>query len=183
MNYYLDIETTGLDPKTSEIITIQYQKLDRSGKAAGELVILKAWESSEKDILVKFYDKFMEGNSDWSFIPCGYNIAFEQKFLLGRSMKYHDIPIINISKVPSIDLHPIGIMMNAGSFKGSGLNKISGKKGSGLEVLEFYSIKAYDKIEAYIIQEAREYIKLYAWLLNRMPELLQEFWKDLEVGK
>ncbi|KKK91948.1 hypothetical protein LCGC14_2707790, partial [marine sediment metagenome] len=36
VNYYLDIETTGLDPKTNKIITIQYQRLDsQTGEAVG----------------------------------------------------------------------------------------------------------------------------------------------------
>ncbi len=48
--HYLDIETTGLDPEIDQIITIQYQELDRNtGEAVGELTILKAWESSEKE--------------------------------------------------------------------------------------------------------------------------------------
>ena len=54
-SYYLDIETTGFDPKFDKIITIQYQQLDiASGKPIGNLIILKEWESSEKEILKKF---------------------------------------------------------------------------------------------------------------------------------
>ena len=30
MNYYLDIETTGLDPLHAKIITIQYMELERN---------------------------------------------------------------------------------------------------------------------------------------------------------
>ena len=30
MNYYLDIETTGLDPLQDKIITIQYMELERN---------------------------------------------------------------------------------------------------------------------------------------------------------
>ena len=42
MNYYLDIETTGLDPLHSKIITIQYMELERNtGKPVGPLKILK----------------------------------------------------------------------------------------------------------------------------------------------
>ena len=56
--FYLDIETTGLDPKKDKIITIQFQELERNtGKAIGELVILKEWESSEKEILEQFISK------------------------------------------------------------------------------------------------------------------------------
>ena len=35
-HYYLDIETTGLDPKIDQILTIQYQKISvHTGKSAG----------------------------------------------------------------------------------------------------------------------------------------------------
>ena len=44
MNYYLDIETTGLDPLQDKIITIQYMELERNtGKPVGPLKILKEW--------------------------------------------------------------------------------------------------------------------------------------------
>ena len=40
--YYLDIETTGLDPLQSKIITIQYMELERNtAKPVGPLNILK----------------------------------------------------------------------------------------------------------------------------------------------
>ena len=46
MNYYLDIETTGLDPLRDKIITIQYMELERNtAKSVGPLKILKEWES------------------------------------------------------------------------------------------------------------------------------------------
>ena len=55
MNYYLDIETTGLDELHNKIITIQYMELERNtAKPAGPLKILKEWESDEKTILTEF---------------------------------------------------------------------------------------------------------------------------------
>ena len=42
MNYYLDIETTGLNPFEHKIITIQYMELERNtAKPTGPLKILK----------------------------------------------------------------------------------------------------------------------------------------------
>jgi len=42
MNYYLDIETTGLDPLHAKIITIQYMELERNtAKPMSPLKILK----------------------------------------------------------------------------------------------------------------------------------------------
>ena len=47
--YYLDIETTGLDESSNDIITIQYQELERgSGRPIGNVTILKAWGGRRK---------------------------------------------------------------------------------------------------------------------------------------
>ena len=69
--FYLDVETTGLDPAKDRIITIQFQELDRyTGEAVGELVILKEWESSEKEILKEFIEKSgILDSYDFSFVP------------------------------------------------------------------------------------------------------------------
>ena len=71
-NYYLDIETTGLDEVQNEIVTIQWCELERNtGQKLGELQILKSWESSEKDILEKFADIVDLTNPyPFSFIRC-----------------------------------------------------------------------------------------------------------------
>ena len=175
-SFYLDIETTGLNPKESQILTIQFQELDRyTGEAKGELIILKAWESSEKEIIGKFIE-LSKINDDWkwNFIPHGYNLDFEHKFLMKRA-EFHGLPKIEVLGRPLIDLRHIGILMNNGEFKGSGLDKLTGKKGSGFDVIEMHSFGDYDKIEEYIKQEAKAYIEFYAWLRKKMPELLKQF--------
>ena len=49
MNYYLDIETTGLDPLQDKIITIQYMELERNtAKPISPLKILKEWNLMKK---------------------------------------------------------------------------------------------------------------------------------------
>jgi len=54
-NFYLDIETAGTDAERDQILTIQFQPLDRAtGRPIGDLRILKAWESSEKQIIGQF---------------------------------------------------------------------------------------------------------------------------------
>ena len=174
-NYYLDIETTGLDPEKSKIITIQFQELDAfSGKAKGELFILKSWESSEREILEKFIRLSGIRESKWNFVAHGYNLKFEHDFLMKKA-EFYGLPRIDILGGPCVDLHSIGIMMNGGWFKGSGWDDITGKVGDGLDILEMWTFDAYDKIEKYIRKEAVEYIRFYVWLKKRMPELLLEF--------
>ena len=181
-NFYLDIETTGLYPKDSKIITIQYQELDRnSGQAKGELVILKEWESSEKGILSEFICK--SGIADeypFSFIPMGYNLGFEHNFLIGRALA-NGLEPIDILHRPFIDLRAFGIIMNRGEFRGSGLDKISGKKISGMKIPEWYGKGEYGRIIDYIEDEAKAFIHLNAWLYRAMPEFLEKYRK--EIGK
>ena len=61
--YYFDIETYSPgerpNPETDKIITIQFQRIDlRTGEPKGELIILKEWESSEKEIVIQFFNQF-----------------------------------------------------------------------------------------------------------------------------
>ncbi|VVB76014.1 RNase_H superfamily protein [uncultured archaeon] len=179
-NFYFDIETTGLDPKLNKIITIQYQELDRStGKAVSELVILKEWESSEREILREFIEKSgINEGYDFAFIPTGYNLGFEHNFLKERTALHSFTPIDILNK-PFIDLRAFGILANKGEFKGSGLDKISGKKTDGRNVPLWYTKKEYDKIIEYIQNEAASFIHLYSWLHEKMPTWVGEYKKEL----
>jgi len=175
-NFYLDVETTGLDPNVDEILTIQYQELDRgSGAAIGPLIILKAWESSEKNIIERFLKEtsFLD-DYDFSFIPVGYNLGFEHKFLKRRA-EIHGLPEIDILNKPFIDLHGVGVLMNRGEFKGSGLDKLTGKDRDGIMVPIWNEHGDYDKIIEYIEMETREFLKFNVWLYKRMPELRVEW--------
>ena len=171
-NYYLDIETTGLDEVENKITTIQYVELERgTGKQLGELTILKEWELGEEGILRKFIeDSPISNKYDFGFVPVGYNLGFEHKFLLEKSSRYNLFPITILSR-PCIDLHPIGILMNKGEFRGSGLDKLTGKSHSGSPVIHWYDVKKYDEIENYIKNETTEFIKWYVWLHEKLPEL------------
>jgi len=88
VEYYFDIETIGCDESKHKIITIQYQRLDEfTGQPLGDLVILKEWGSSEKDILAKFIPIFI-GEKPFDFIPIGDNLPFDFEFMRAKSEKY-----------------------------------------------------------------------------------------------
>jgi len=179
-NFYLDIETTGLNPNIDEIITIQFQELNMDGTVKGRLAILKAWESSEKDILNTFIrTSGINDKYPFAFVCVGYNLGFEHNFLRLRA-EIHKLPIVDILNKPFIDLRAVGIIMNNGNFKGSGLDKITGKASDGSQVPIWYKDKEYDKIIAYIENEAEEFIKFNSWLYGKLPPLLEEYKKEIK---
>ena len=181
--YYFDIETSGLDYAEDKIISIQLQELDRNtGRANGSLIVLKEWESSEKEILRKFIEITNILNAyPFTFIPVGYNLRFEHNFLKART-KINAIPEVDILNNPFIDLRAIGILMNKGEFKGSGLDKITGKVADGSNIPLWYANKEYNKILSYVENEAREFIKLNIWLYEKMPKLLWMFKRDAGIA-
>lgn len=183
-DYYFDIETNprGLKPDfaNDEILTIQFQNLDsRTGEKEGDLTILKSWESSEKDILERFYSTF-NPNDVWKFVPIGCNLSFDFFSLLYRWRKIgiEVQPKILFSGHPYIDIKSILVIFNGGSFKGADLGKFIGKRFSGLKVSEWYAEKDYASIQEYIEDEADRFIKLYQFLVQRLPSLWLEFAKD-----
>mgnify|MGYP001161100666 CR=1 FL=1 len=181
-NFYFDIETTGLDPKKDKILTIQYQELNRNtGEPIGELKILKEWESSEKEIISQFLTNTnVLDNYAFSFVPVGYNLNFEHNFLRERT-KINGLQIVDILNKPFIDLRVIGILMNKGEFKGSGLDKLTGKEGEGSNIPIWYNNHEYEKIIEYITQEAREFIKFNVWLYKKLPFLLSQFKEESKI--
>ena len=179
--YYLDIETNGLDEVQNKIITIQYAELERgTGKRLGDLTILKEWELGEKEMLRRIIeDSPINSKYPFDFVSVGYNLGFEHKFLLEKSSQYDDLFPISILSRPFIDLRSIGILMNKGEFKNSGLDKLTGKSHSGSPLIEWYETKNYQNIENYILEETEEFVKWYEWLHKAMPELRTQWEKEL----
>ena len=180
--YYLDIETNGLDEVQNKIITIQYAELERGmGKRLGDLTILKEWELGEKEMLKQFIEDSPIGSKHpFDFVAVGYNLGFEHKFFLEKSSQYDDLFPISILSRPFVDLRSIGILMNKGEFKNSGLDKLTGKSHSGSPLIEWYEAKNYQNIENYILQETDEFVKWYEWLHKEMPELRNKWTRELK---
>jgi len=175
-NFYFDIETSGLDPSKEKIITIQFMELDRnSSEKKGELTILKEWESEEKEIINKFIsESHVNDPYPFTFIPMGYNLSFEHKFIIERC-NANSIKPIDILNKPFIDLKPLAVIMNNGEFKGCGLDKITGKPNNGSIIPQLYKEKKWDKIEDYIKTETEEFVKFCSWLYSNLPPLLRKF--------
>lgn len=182
-NFYLDIETTGIDETKDKIVTIQFQELDRyTGKAIGELIILKEWESSEKEILEKFIEVSGILNGDWNFVPVGFNLGFEHNFLFKRA-ELNGLPPLDILNKPFIDLRAIGILMNKGQFKGASLDNLTGKKSNGSKIPLLYKNQQYNEIIEYIKDETQEFLKFNNWLYKEMPKVHEKFKEEIGFNK
>lgn len=175
-NYYLDIETTGPNPKVDKIVTIQFVELERNTAVQkGNLRILKEWESNERDVLLSFISESkITDRYAFTFVPVGYNLGFEHKFIIERC-RLNGLMPIGILNRPCIDLRPLGVLMNRGEFKDSGLDKITGKPHNGAIVPRWYMEKKWHEIEEYVTTEAEEFIKLCAWLYKELPLMLYRF--------
>lgn len=160
--YYFDIETTGVDFDNDEIITIQWQELDRfTGKPLGELNILKRWESSEEQIL-KTFQPNLECYR-WDFIFIGKNLFFDF-CMLNERLKHFGLGEIDLRCLNdrvSLDVKPILVLMNDGGF--IGYEKIIPKTNPTTNdmIPKLFEEKKYAEIVKYIEDEAKDFTKAY----------------------
>jgi len=182
-DYYFDIETVpkkpndldrkaNLEPSTGKIATIQYQKLDtRTGAPIEPLTILKEWTSCERKILEEF-KPFITTNP-WHFIPVGYNLNFEFKFLRHKLREYfdHDFSADHFLERPKNDLKLIGVILNDGQFTGSTLDSFTDKKHGGEKIPIWYRQEEWDKIIDYVRMEANAFTAFWLQLKKQLPQL------------
>ena len=176
MNYYLDVETTGLDPLQNKIITIQYMELERNtAKPISPLKILKEWESDEKTILKKFIsDSGIADSYKFSFVPIGFNLQFEHSFFWQRCIS-NGLKPVDVLGRPFLDLKTVAVIMNRGEFKGASLHNITNKPHGGGNIPQWYKEKKYAEIESYIKNEAEEFSSFCSKLYKKLPVLLEMF--------
>ena len=179
MNYYLDIETTGLDPLHAKIITIQYMELERNtAKPISPVKILKEWESDEKTILKKFIsDSGIDDGYKFSFIPIRFNLQFEHSFFWQRCIS-NGLKPIDVLGRPFLDLKTVAVIMNRGEFKGAGLDNLTNKPNDGSVIPVYYREKNYGEIEKYIKIETESFCEWLAKLYIKLPKLRDELLQE-----
>lgn len=174
--YYLDIETTGLDPRKDQLLSIQTHRIE-NGVGVGEMKVHKAWHSDEETILREFLEETQFFKEPWTFIPVGFNLHYEMKWLFVKAQAYGLLPKFTrfeaIDK-PRIDIKEVAMLMNNGQFKGAKLENFSPKMGSGDIVIKAIREGDYATIEHYIQQETQAFLDLYAALSEEMPRLWRE---------
>lgn len=175
-HYYLDVETTGLNPNKDEIITIQYQKIALdTGSPEDSLKVLKQWKDpeGEKGIIGKILPLITSTNP-FQFVPVGNNLNFEFAFIASKIRKYFklDIDPLYFHSRPHIDLKPVMILLNGGRFKG--YHHILNKVGNGSSVPNWFRNQEYDKIMDYVLDEAGAFTSFY----TKVHQLM--FNKDLK---
>ena len=119
-------------------------ELERNtAKPISPIKILKEWESDEKTILKKFIsDSGIDDGYKFSFIPIGFNLQFEHSFFWQRCIS-NGLKPIDVLGRPFLDLRTVAVIMNRGEFKGSGLDDITNKPHSGVNIPQWYEEKKY----------------------------------------
>lgn len=169
--YYFDVETTGTNFDKDEIITIQWQRLGFAGEPVGELNILKSWESSERDILQKFFPNLT--CNPWNFIFIGKNMGFDFA-MLGQRLKHYNIGEFNLCCLQervTLDIKPLLVLLNDGRF--SGYHKLLPKTNptENKDIPELYKTGKFDEILQYIVDEAKDFTDAFRHLKKEIPSL------------
>jgi hypothetical protein len=172
--HYLDIETTGLDPARDDIITVQYRNIEFDGTPAGPLVVLRSWESSEREVVERTWDAIRD---KWRFIPVGFNLDFERAFL-HHKLRLHlglDCSERLYREGFWLDLQQLVVLMQGGRLKGSGLDDWSPKRESGASVPEWHRAGEHDRIVRYVEEEADAFLALHRALIASVPAMREAF--------
>jgi hypothetical protein len=157
------------DPAVDSLITIQYQKIDlTSGEPLEKLTILREWDSSEKDIVTRFYNEFFRpGIPVTHFIPVGMNLDYAFEMLIAKCKQY-TLPELTSCQLyyqrPRFDLAPVIVLLNDGRFKGATLDTFTSKKSDAGRINKWYVNKEFKKIEYTLQDEAEIFLKLLQYL-------------------
>lgn len=167
------METTGLDPYQEQVLTIQTHRIGPDGNGIGTTTVHKAWLDGEEAIVRRFLEETEFFRSPWNFVPVGFNLGFELKWLFVKAKQFGILPQHSRFEAldkPRIDLKDIAVMMNGGRLKGAKLENFSPKMGSGDIVVKAIQAQDYATIEHYVMQETDAFLTLYKELLQEMPQ-------------
>ena len=184
--YYFDIETEDRDPAKNRVIAVAYQPI-RSDRPGGDLGILKGWELGEASLLKRVLKLGVfeaEPARAFEFIPVGVNLAFDYNFLITR-MRKTGVRRWTLSQAlevfhskPMKDMKTALVMMNDGSFVGSGLDRFTRKKRSaGHVMLRLWAERNYQGIEKYIRGEAAGFFEVY----GQVTAILRDMGRRMRV--
>lgn len=157
------------DPAADTIIAIQYQKIDlTSGEPLEKLTILTSWESSEKEIVTRFYHEFLRpGLPVTHFIPVGINLDYAFELLIAKCRQYH-LPELTSRQLyyqrPRFDLAPVIVLLNDGRFAGASVDTFSSKKSDAGRINAWYEKMEFKKIQYTLQDEAETFLKLLQYL-------------------
>ena len=183
---YFDIETLGLDPENDKVISIQFQNIvyDNEGRPihdeqvlesiAPGLHILKEWESSEESIVKQAFIELLAPDHREYFEPVGNNLIFEGRFMKSKLLKFGIIGTnqhLAFGQLNQIDLMPIMKLVNGGDRRTA---QFFGKVGENKNIPIYYRNKEYVKIESYIREEAKAFIKTMDYLMMKLPLMRRE---------
>jgi len=152
--YYFDVETTGDDPQQDRIVTVQYQALADDLTPTGLFQVIAEWEWGEKQVIQMVLAKGVL-EPTWDFVPLGNRLRFDLTFLIERATKWKLIDW-DMAKLkyfwftkPYLDLAPVLVMLNRGTFTGSSLHSFADKE-SGARVPKMYREGLFPEIIDYV---------------------------------
>lgn len=165
----IDVETTGLDPKTCQIVAIGMLDVEQIGDQKPIVYVdtlMVTEKNSEEDIITAFWNYCRAVQIDRLV---GFNISFDWQFLKLRSIGY-EIPIKYYKKYDGrLDLR---IVLNPDRYKkGTALKDYCElfsigvpDEYTGADVPKFFEDKEYEKIEDHLIADIVKTYMLYSKL-------------------
>ncbi len=169
-SYYLDIETYGTgerpDPATDRIISILFCAIDpATGRRLQEPVLLREWESGEREIVRALYAR-IAGKRSFDFVPVGFSILFDLWFLKEKFRKYCDVDLGDefYLERPYIDLKQAMVLAHKGVFKGVRIGP------EGNPVQDWYAYQDYGSIERHAMDKLERFLGEYAALSKALQD-------------
>ena len=185
---YLDIETYSpeKEPRFEDRVILIGLKIKK------DVMLLKEWESSEKNILSQFYNFLKDRVEKETVTLIGWNLVrFDIPFLTYRIWKRNIDSLVNIFEVFRKtywrDLRQCLLPFNEYRFRGLSEDEIAKKFGikpptySNKEISYFYKNRMFGKIEEHIISEFK-FLSDLSWKMRDIREVMRVFESGEKTG-